>query len=167
MRPVPEYDAKSWLLKALRETAHAMEALLWELDEDALEGSVEAREPADDEWTCAEVVAHMCAMERRFYERLERVTKLDEPRISAFDADSIGPCGDVSVYEAIDDLAELRRRSVHLLWSLDDSDWRRKGVHPYLGPLSIQDMAREMNEHDLCHLWQLRRLCDRLVAASV
>jgi hypothetical protein len=24
-----------------------------------------------------------------------------------------------------------------------------------------------MNEHDLAHLWQLRRLCDRFEAASV
>jgi hypothetical protein len=160
MRPVPEYDAKSWLLKALRETAHAMEALLWELDEDALEQSGDA-----DEWACADVVSHMSAMERRYLERLERIVRMDEPRIAAFDADSIGSPERVSVYEAIDDLSELRGRTVHLLWSLDDADWRRKGIHPYLGPLSIQDLAREMNEHDLCHLWQLRRLCDRLVAA--
>jgi hypothetical protein len=160
MRPVPEYDAKSWLLKALRETAHAMEALLWELDEDALE------RPGDDgEWACADVISHMCAMERRYLERLERIMRMDEPRIAAFDADSIGPPQCTSVYEAIDDLSELRGRTVHLLWSLDDADWRRKGIHPYLGPLSIQELAREMNEHDLCHLWQLRRVCDRLVAA--
>jgi hypothetical protein len=161
MRPVPEYDAKSWLLKALRETAHAMEALLWELDEDALE-----RAGQGDDWSCSDVVAHMSAMERRYLERLERITRMDEPRIAAFDADSIGPPECASVYEAIDDLTELRGRTVHLLWSLDDGDWRRKGIHPYLGPLTIQDLAREMNEHDLCHLWQLRRLCDRLAAAT-
>lgn len=161
MRPVPEYDAKSWLLKALRETAHAMEALLWELDEDALE-----RAGQGDDWSCSDVVAHMSAMERRYLERLERITRMDEPRIAAFDADSIGPPECASVYEAIDDLTVLRGRTVHLLWSLDDGDWRRKGIHPYLGPLTIQDLAREMNEHDLCHLWQLRRLCDRLAAAT-
>jgi hypothetical protein len=161
MRPVPEYDARSWLLKALRETARAMESLLWELDEASLE-----RPPDDEEWSCEQVLAHMCAMERRYVERLERIVRMDEPRIDAFDADSIGPCERVSVYEAIDDLTELRGRTVHLLWSLDDADWRRKGIHPYLGPLSIQDFAREMNEHDLSHLWQLRRLSDRLAEAS-
>ena len=128
MRPVPEYDAKSWLLKALRETAHAMEALLWELDEDALEQASQG-----DEWSCADVVAHMSAMERRYLERLERVTRLHEPRIAAFDADSIGLTGCDSVYEAIDDLTELRGRTVHLLWSLDDADWKRKGIHPVPG----------------------------------
>ena len=59
MRPVPEYDAKSWLMKALRETAHAMESLLWSIDEDALE-----EPPGDDEWSCAQLVTHMAEMER-------------------------------------------------------------------------------------------------------
>jgi hypothetical protein len=163
MRPVPEYDAKSWLLKALRETAHAMEALLWDLDDGALDTP-----PSPDDWSCAELMAHMAAMEQRYLDRLERIVRLDEPVIAAFDADSIGPCdGGTSAYEAIDELTELRRRTVNLLWSLDDADWRRKGIHPYLGPLTVQQLAREMNEHDLCHLWQLRRLADRLPTASV
>jgi hypothetical protein len=29
------------------------------------------------------------------------------------------------------------------------------------------DVAREMNEHDLSHLWQLRRVCDAFEAAAV
>ena len=162
MRPVPEYDPKSWLLKALRETAHAMEALLWEVDDDCLE-----RQPGGDAWSCAELITHMTEMERRFLDRLECMVRLDEPRIGAFDADSIDAPERQSAYDAMDDLGELRRRTVYLLWSLDDGDWRRKGVHPYIGPMTIMQVAREMNEHDLSHLWQLRRLCDQLSAASV
>jgi DinB family protein len=162
MRPVPEYDAKSWLMKALRETAHAMESLLWNIDDDLHEDP-----SADGEWSCAQLITHMAAMERRYVERLECMTLLDAPRIAAFDADSID-CGDApSIYEAMDDFSELRRQTVYLLYSLDDGDWRRTGVHPYLGPLTIMQVAREMNEHDLAHLWQLRRLCDQLAPAPV
>ncbi len=167
MRPVPEYDAKSWLLKALRETAHAMESLLWDLDEDALE-----RIPEEGEWSCAQLVAHMCEMERRYIDRLERIVRMDEPRIAAFDADSIEQSEESvpredSIFEQMEAFSVQRRQVVHLLWSLDDADWRRRGIHPYLGPLTITQVAREMNEHDLGHLWQLRRLCDRFQAASV
>jgi hypothetical protein len=165
MRPVPEYDAKSWLLKALRETAHAMESLLWDLDDDALD-----RRPADDEWSCRELVTHMCEMERRYIQRLERIVRLDEPHIDAFDADSAVPDDDAdeqSAFDVMDEFAVQRRQAVYLLWSLDDADWQRRGVHPYLGPLTITQVAREMNEHDLAHLWQLRRLCDRFQPASV
>ena len=61
MRPVPEYEPRAWLLKALRETAHAMESLLWNVDDAALE-----RRPRDDEWSCHELVRHMGDMERGY-----------------------------------------------------------------------------------------------------
>jgi hypothetical protein len=165
MRPVPEYDPKSWLLKALRETAHAMESLLWNLDDDALD-----RRPSEEEWSCIELVSHMTEMERRYIERLERIVRLDQPAIAAFDGDSIDaemPIDSTTAFELMDEFGVLRRQSVYLLWSLDEGDWERAGVHPYLGPLTIMQVAREMNEHDLAHLWQLRRLCDAFEAASV
>jgi hypothetical protein len=165
MRPVPEYDTKSWLLKALRETAHAMESLLWNIDDDALE-----RRPDDDEWSCRELVVHMCGMERRYVERLERMVRLDEPPIDAFDADSIehGEDEDIelAVFDLMDEFGVRRRQAVYLLWSLDPEDWDRAGTHPYLGRITVTQVAREMNEHDLAHLWQLRRLCDRFETAS-
>jgi hypothetical protein len=165
MRPVPEYDAKSWLLKALRETAHAMESLLWDLGDDAL-----SRRPSEDEWSCKELVGHMCEMERRYIARLERIVRLDEPHIDAFDADTAlreEPADEQHVFDVMDEFAVQRRQLVYLLWSLDDADWERRGVHPYLGPLTITQVAREMNEHDLSHVWQLRRLCDRFQPAAV
>ena len=165
MRPVPEYDAKSWLLKALRETAHAMESLLWNVDDDEL-----GQRPDEGEWSARELVVHMSEMERRYVGWLERIVRLDEPKIDAFDADSIEPSppeGDDTVFDVMDEFAVQRRQAVYLLWSLDEADWERRGVHPYLGPLTLTQVAREMNEHDLAHLWQLRRLCDRFEAASV
>jgi hypothetical protein len=165
VRPVPEYDAKAWLLKALRETSHAIEALIWDLDEDVLD-----RKPGDDEWSVFELVQHMSEMEHCFVERLESIVRLDEPRIRAFDADSIAAWRETNVdspFELMDDFNSERQRSVYLLWSLDDADWERRGIHPYLGPLTVLQCAREMNEHDLAHLWQVRQLCDRYSAASV
>jgi len=165
MRPVPEYNAKSWLLKALRETAHAMESLIWDVDEDEL-----TVRPESDEWSCVELIAHMCDMERHYIDRLERMARLDEPAIEAFGGESYEPSQDVGanrVFDLMDELGVLRQQTVYLLWSLDDCDWDRRGIHPYLGPLTVTQVAREMNEHDLAHLWQLRKLCDRVEAASV
>ncbi len=165
MRPVPEYDPRGWLLKALRETAHAMESLLWDTEEAMLD-----RAPADGEWSCRELVSHMTEMERRYVERLERMVRLDEPKVDAFDGDSIAPETPVEqqhIFDTMDEFGVLRRQTVYLLWSLDSEDWDRIGVHPYLGPLTVMQVAREMNEHDLAHLWQLRRTCDAFAAASV
>ena len=73
MRPVPEYDPKAWLLKALRETAHAMESLVWNVDDAALD-----RRPEPDEWSCRELVAHMAHMERRYTDWLERMVRTSD-----------------------------------------------------------------------------------------
>jgi len=116
------------------------------------------------------LVVHMAEMERRYVGWLERIARLDEPKIDAFDADSVEMAErdrPASPFDVMDEFAVLRRQAVYLLWSLDDLDWERRGIHPYLGPLTLMQVAREMNEHDLAHLWQLRRLCDRLEAASV
>jgi hypothetical protein len=77
------------------------------------------------------------------------------------------PIDSITAFELMDEFGVLRRQSVYLLWSLDEGDWERAGIHPYLGPLTITQVAREMNEHDLAHLWQLRRLCDAFEVASV
>ena len=163
MRPVPQFDARSWLLKALRETPRAMESLLWEVEDQLLERR------DSDEWSCGELVCHMAEMERRYADRLELMARADEPRIPAFDGDSIDMCPPSTrrgVFDAMEEFEEQRRRTVYVLWSLDDDDWERRGVHPYLGPLTVLQVTREMNEHDLSHLWQLRRLCDALEAAT-
>lgn len=165
MRAIPEFDRKGWLLKALRETAHATEALLWNVDVDVFD-----RHPAADEWSAKELVSHMTEMERRYIEWLESIVRFDEPRIEAFDGDSVEPRTPVEqqdIFETMDELAALRRQTVYLLATLDDEDWERCGIHPYLGPLTLMQVAREMNEHDLAHLWQLRRLCDAFEPATV
>jgi hypothetical protein len=164
MRPVPEYDPKAWLLKALRETAHAIESLVWNIEDSALE-----TRPDADEWSCRELVAHMAHMERRYTDWLERMVRTDDAEIKAFDGDSPNPSANPEddAFDLTDEFSVQRQQTVYLLWSLDAEDWERRGIHPYLGPLTIMQVAREMNEHDLAHLWQLRRICDRFETASV
>jgi hypothetical protein len=41
---------------------------------------------------------------------------------------------------------------------LDEDEWERWGHHPHRGRTSILDVAREVHEHDLEHLWQARKL---------
>ena len=55
-----------------------------------------------------------------------------------------------------------REETVWLLYTLDEDDWRRTGLHPYRGEISIHDIARELHEHDLQHLNQARRTREAL-----
>lgn len=154
-RPVRRDDSQ-WLLKALHEAAGELENQLWGLSEDEL-----CWRPAEDEWCLKEIAGHLRDCEERYLQRLRLVTELDEPEIPAFDADSIVPerdYRDLDLYDVLESFASLRRRTTSLLWTLDPQDWERRGIHPYLGSLTITQIVREMNEHDLSHLWQARRL---------
>jgi len=149
-----------WLLKALHEAAGELENQLWGLSEEELRWR-----PAEDEWSLKEIAGHLRDCEERYLHRLRLVVELDEPEIPSFDAESIVPERDyqeLDLYELLESFARLRRQTTYLLWSLDPEDWERRGIHPYLGPLTITQIVREMSEHDLGHLWQARRLREAL-----
>lgn len=158
-RPVRRNDSQ-WLLKALHEAAGELENQLWGLSEEEL-----CWRPAEGEWCLKEIAGHLRDCEERYLQRLRLVTERDEPEIPAFDADSIVPECDyreLDLYDVLESFANLRRRTTALLWSLDPQDWERRGIHPYLGLLTVTQIVREMNEHDLSHLWQARRLRQEL-----
>jgi hypothetical protein len=64
--------------------------------------------------------------------------------------------------EVLEELHYYRRQTTYLLWSCDDRDWERCGVHPYRGPLTLLELARDLYQHDLEHLWQARRMVEAL-----
>ena len=153
-RRAPEYDESRWLLKALREAAHELEAQLWGLDE------VDLRwRPSDDAWSLKEIAAHLRDCEEHFLSTLELIFSRDEPRLRAFDADALVLERDyrsADLYELLEQFGSLRQRSVRLLWMEDG--WSRAGIHPYRGAVTVAQLVREQSEHDLEHLWQARRL---------
>jgi hypothetical protein len=155
-RPVPEYDESRWLLKALRETAHELESQLWGLEEADLRWR-----PTDDALCLKEIAAHLRDCEEHFLRTLETIAYEDVPCVGAFDADGLvleRDYRDSDAYSSLEELDRLRYRSVSLLWQLEDDEWERSGIHPYLGPVTIARLAREQSQHDLEHLWQARRV---------
>jgi hypothetical protein len=151
-----DYSSQRWMLKALQEAADELQGQLLGLSDEEL-----CRRPAPDEWTLKEIAAHLRDAEVCFLERLELIVGEDEPRLPDIDVDAYVLERDyqsLDLYEVLREFSLLRRHSTGLLWALEPSEWEREGLHPYRGRLSIMQVARDMNEHDLGHLWQVRRL---------
>ncbi len=164
LRRSPEHDECRWLLKALRETAHELESQVWGLDEEALRWR-----PTDDGWSLKEHCAHLRDCEEHLLDSLQRIAYGDGADVPAFDADALVLDRDyrqVDLYAALERFDELRGRTMTLLWSLAPDDWERGGRHRYRGPVTIAQLVREQNEHDLEHLWQARRLRESLTARA-
>ncbi len=163
-RFAPEYDESRWLLKALREAARELESQLWGVGEDELRWR-----PNDDSWCLKEIAGHLRDSEEHLLQAIELISLQDEPRLPRSDADALVEDGDyreIDVYDALERFEYLRHRTVNLLWSLSEEDWERTGRHPYRGTLSITQLAREQNEHDLEHLWQARHIREELVQGT-
>ena len=157
-------DESRWLLKALRESAHELESQLWGLDEDELRWR-----PADDAMSLKEIAAHMRDCEEHFLETLELIVERDEPKLKAFDGDALVMDRDyqeTDLFETLDEFTYLRHRSVNVLWGPALGGWDRKGRHPYLGLLTITQLVRDQNEHDLEHLWQARNIRESLAQGA-
>ena len=151
-----EYSSQQWMLKALHEASYELQSQLLGLGEEDLR-----RRLAPGEWSLKEIAAHLRDAEACFLERLRLIVSQDEPHLPDIDVDAYVLERDyqsLDLHEVLLGFSRLRQRSASLLWSLEPSDWEREGLHPYRGRLSIMQVARDMNEHDLGHLWQMRRL---------
>jgi hypothetical protein len=151
-----EYSSQHWMLKALHEAAEELQSQLLGLSEEDL-----CRRPAPGEWSLKEIAAHIRDAEACFLERLRLIAGEDEPDLPDIDVDAYVLERDyqtLDLYEVLQEFAQLRQRSSSLLWSLEPFEWESEGLHPYRGRLSVMQVARDMNEHDLGHLWQVRRL---------
>jgi len=151
-----EYSSQHWMIKALHEAADELRSQLVGLSERDL-----CRRPAPGEWSLKEIAAHVRDAEATFLERLRLIAGQEEPELPDIDVDAYVLERDyqrLDLHEVLQEFAQLRQRSSSLLWSLEPFEWEREGLHPYRGRLSIMQVARDMNEHDLGHLWQVRRL---------
>jgi hypothetical protein len=163
-RFAPEYDESAWVLKALREAAHELGSQIWGFGDREL-----CWRPSEDEMCLKEIAAHLRDCEEHFGDCIERIAFNEAPRLRRFDGDALVLERDyrsTDVEDTLGTFESLRHRSVSLLWSLEPEDWERTGEHPYKGTVSIQQLAREQNEHDLEHLWQARRLREELLERS-
>jgi len=153
---VGERDPLGWVLKALREAGGSLVSELHGVDEDAL-----CARPNEDDWCLKEIAGHMRDAEELAV--LQLTSLLEEP-------DRPLPVWDVDVLPAerdyrssplsalLSELRAYRRETTSLLWAAMDRDFGRTAVHPYRGEVTLGQIARELAQHDLEHLWQVRRL---------
>ncbi len=155
-----ERDAQGWVLKALREAGGSLLSELHGVDEDGLRWR-----PAEGEWSLKEIAAHLRDAEELALAQIDSFVSGASGSLPAWDVDVLPQERDYQS-EDIDGLLAAfrgaRRQTMYQLWGLTEADWQRSAEHPYRGPVTLGEIAREMARHDLEHLWQVRRLKERL-----
>ncbi|HXU25132.1 MAG TPA: hypothetical protein VN697_13980 [Tepidiformaceae bacterium] len=154
----------SFLLKALSEASGELRRAFYGLRRREL---MAPGSGMDEGWRLKAIPFHMRETERVALDQYRMVLAYPESEIEHNDLDDI-PFEEDYRDEDEDDLLEefhyLRRQSSYLLWDLMPSDWDRGGTDPYRGRMTTLQIVREMYQHDLEHLWQVRRMMDSLAS---
>ncbi len=154
-----------FLVKALSEASGELRELLWGVPRSQLH---RRGAPPDEDWTLAALAYHLCEVEDGVGRQLFIIFSGDEPEIPHVDFDDIPDPELAQGLDAtglVEQFGWARQRTTYLLWDLDDRDWKRSGIHPYRGRVTVADLARELYQHDLEHLWQARRMTESLASA--
>jgi len=117
----------------------------------------------DQTWSGFDVVGHLIFVERTdWIPRAQIILKHGETRpFDLFDRfaqfrESQGK----SLEQLLDEFALLRKENVTALraLALKPDDFKRRGTHPELGPVTLEQLLATWVAHDLTHLHQISRV---------
>lgn len=105
------------------------------------------------EWTPAEVVRHLIAVEEEVWHgRLRQMATENTPRWPWTEPDRWLGAPDASLDELLGIHADLRAVTIGILDGLDDAGWSRTGEHATYGVLDVAGLMAKAIDHDDEHL---------------
>ncbi len=108
------------------------------------------------EWSPAEVVRHLIAVEREVWQkRLARLATEDDPRWSWVEPGLEPGFEDASIGDTLAAFAAARATTTATIRALDAAGWVRHGTHATYGPLDVAGLLRIAVDHDRHHLESL------------
>jgi hypothetical protein len=111
-----------------------------------------------DGWNILIILCHLRDIEEVFYTRNYRMVHEDHPTLVVVDGEAWvteRAYANQGFRDALRGFSEWRRKHIELLESLSDEQWKRTGLHPERGVISVQEMAMYTTQHDIDHIEQI------------
>jgi hypothetical protein len=108
---------------------------------------------APGKWTAKEVLGHLCDTERVFAYRALRIARADQTPMEGFEQDDYvrnGPFANAPISDLVEDYIAVRRATISLLRSLDETVWQRRGV-ANKNEVTVRALAYIIAGHELHH----------------
>ena len=124
-------------------------------------GDVLRRRPPTGKWSMIENAAHVRDIERVYQERFAKMAFSDRPAFWMLDNDRAAAqlkYAESDPQAVAREFRRLREDTLLLLRALPDAAWRRTGLHPKRGELTIEQLAEVLASHDETHLGMVREL---------
>jgi uncharacterized damage-inducible protein DinB len=123
-----------------------------------LDDAVLRKKPAPEKWSAMEVACHLRDVERLWADRLVKAAFAERPAFYMPDVDALAIKNAYNTQDlgsAIKEFARLREDNLRLLRALPASQWKRVGLHPKRGEISIERMVEILIGHDRGHFGQI------------
>jgi len=144
------------LLERLSAAPTALAAALKGVPDDALR-----RRPTSGKWSMIENAAHVRDIERVYQERFSKMAFSDSPALWMLDNDRAAvrlKYAESDPAAVVKEFRRLREDTLLLLRALPHAAWRRTGLHPKRGELTLEQLAEVLAGHDDSHLGRIRAL---------
>jgi uncharacterized damage-inducible protein DinB len=117
--------------------------------------------PAPDEWTVAQLLAHIAKIEYFWMEKAVLITKEDDPNITRSDVESdrrtaavVGHAGD-SLDELVKSLAVANESAVKATGEISASDLAKQGHRGENNPMTVEGVITFLAQHMEIHARQI------------
>jgi len=117
--------------------------------------------PVPDKWSVRELLAHFADAEIVSTWRYRQMIEHDGCPLPGYDQELWHKLGEYSSRrpeESVMLFRLLREANLRMFAQLTPEQWQRHGVHAERGPMTVQDLARQIAGHDLNHLEQIQKI---------
>ena len=121
--------------------------------------------PPDGAWSIRDNLAHLVDAERAHRRFVQLVLEGRPTRIEGFDldrwnAEHVARHAGQSVDEILDDLDAERQETLAFIAAMPADAWDKRGDHPALGEVTVQQVIKVIGVHQRMHLKEIRRLLE-------
>jgi hypothetical protein len=130
----------------------------------ALKGTADdvlRRKAAGAKWSMIEHAAHVRDIERVYQSRFSRMVFGEKPSFWMLDNDAAASAlkyaeGDPG--EVAKEFRRLREDTVSLLRALPHESWKKTGLHPEKGEMTVEELATRLADHQDAHIGKIKAL---------
>ncbi|HMF09840.1 MAG TPA: DinB family protein [Thermoanaerobaculia bacterium] len=123
--------------------------------------------PEGGGFSLRENIWHLADLEREgFAARIQRILAEDEPFLPDFNGDRLARerCyNERDLAQGLDAFREARARNIEVLRHAARSDWKRRARQEGVGRISLDDIPRQMAQHDASHTREIAELISNVL----
>lgn len=114
--------------------------------------------PAPDQWSIADVLRHLAALEPLYLARLQKIVTEERPYLPYLHPETQPQPYSTPLNDLLAAVSSARQDTIAYLQGLKPGDWQRPAMHATLGETKFRQMVQLLVEHDTEHLNQLAQI---------